>query len=75
MLCTATAAVISVGDQHKVREFSANQHNDVLQSNGPQILKACTQMKELTQISNDRPVHIITNVMFTMSCEIQPSLP
>ena len=63
MRCTARATTISIGDQHKIRKFDANQHNHAPQANKPQVLKACTQMKEIAQISNDQPAQIITNVM------------
>ena len=75
MRCTARATTICIGDQHRIRKFVTNQHNHAPQASKPEVLKACIQMKELAQISNDQPAQIITNVTATISREIQPCLP
>ena len=75
MRCTTRATTICIEDQHKIRKFNATQHNHAPQARKPEVSKVCTQMKELAQISNDQPAQIITNVMATISREIQPCLP
>ena len=65
--CAARATTICIGDQHKIRKFDANQHNHAPQASRPEVMKACTEMKELAQI--------IANVMATILREIQPCLP
>ena len=70
----ARATTIRIGDQQKVRKFDANRHNHAAQASKPEILKARTQMKGSAQISNDQPAQIITNVMDTISHEIQAYL-
>ena len=75
MRCTARATTICIGDQHRIRKFDTNQHNHAPQASQSEVLKACIQMKELAQISNDQPAQIITNVTATISREIQPCLP
>ena len=74
MRCTARTTAICIEDQHKIRKFDGNQHNHAPQASKPEALKACTQMKELAQISNDQPAQIITIVMATISRKIQPCL-
>ena len=74
MRCTSKATTICIGDRHEICRFDTNQHNHALQASKPEILKACTQMKELAQVSNDQPAQIITNVMATISRQIQPCL-
>ena len=75
MLCTAKTRTISIGDQHRIRKFDANQRNYAPQANKPQVLKSCAQMKELARISSGQPAQITANVMGIMSCEIYPCLP
>ena len=62
-------------DQHKIRKFDAKQHNHAPEVSKSEVLKACVQMKELAQISNDQPAQIISTVIATTSREIQPCLP
>ena len=73
--CTARAVTTRIGTQHKIEKFDANQHNHAAVASKASSLKACIQMKELAQISNDLPVQIITNVIATIPREIQPCLP
>jgi hypothetical protein len=73
--CTARATTICIGHQHKIRKFDAKQHNHAPEASKLEVLKACVQMKELAQISNDQPAQIISNVIATTSREIQPCLP
>ncbi len=75
MKCTARATTICIGDRHEIRSFNAEQHNHAPVASKPSVLKACNRMKDLAQISNDQPVQIITNVLATISREIQPCLP
>ena len=44
----------------RLKKFDANQHNHVAEARKVSCLKACIQMKELAQISNDLSVQIIT---------------
>ncbi|CAF3849720.1 unnamed protein product [Rotaria sp. Silwood1] len=73
--CTARATTICIGDQHKIHKFYAQQHNHAPQASKPEVLKACMQVKELGQISNDQPARIINNIIATTSRDIQPCLP
>ncbi|CAF4412360.1 unnamed protein product, partial [Rotaria sp. Silwood2] len=73
--CIARATTIRTGDQHKIHKFDAQQHNHAPEASKPEVLKACIQMKELGQISNDQPARIINDVIATTSREIQPCLP
>jgi hypothetical protein len=75
MKCTARAVTILVGTQHKIHKFDGNQHNHAAEASRFPALKACNHMKEIAQISNDVPVQIITNVIATISRDIQPCLP
>ncbi|CAF1029952.1 unnamed protein product [Didymodactylos carnosus] len=59
----------------KIHKFDAKHHNHAPEASKPEALKACIQMKELAQISNDQPAQIISNVIATTSREIQPCLP
>ncbi|CAF1053090.1 unnamed protein product, partial [Didymodactylos carnosus] len=61
--------------QHKIHTFDAKHHNHAPEASKPEALKACIQMKELVQISNDQPAQIISNVIATTSREIHPCLP
>ena len=72
--CTVRVTTICIQDQHKICTFDAKHHNRAPEANRPGV-KACTQIKELAQISNDQPAQIISNVAATTSCEIQPCLP
>ena len=62
---TAGVTTICIADQHKIRKFDATQYNRAPQASEPEVLKACTQMKELAPISNDQSAQIIINVMAT----------
>ncbi|CAF1545449.1 unnamed protein product [Adineta ricciae] len=73
--CTARAVTLCVGTQHKIEKFDANEHNHAAEARRFSSLKACIQMKELAQISNDLPIQIITNVIATLPQHIQPCLP
>ena len=56
MRCTARATTICIGDQYIIRTLNANQYNPASQASKPEVLKTCTQIKKLAQISNDQPV-------------------
>ncbi|CAF1369872.1 unnamed protein product [Adineta ricciae] len=73
--CTARAVTICVGTQHKIHKFDANEHNHAAEASRFFSLKACNQMKELAEITNDAPVQIITNVIAKTPRDIQPCLP
>ena len=73
--CTARAVTICVGTQHKIHKFDSSKHNHAAEASRFLSLKACNDMKELAQISNDLPVQIITNVIATVPRDIQPCLP
>ena len=72
---TARAATICIQNQHKIRKFGAKHHNHAPEASRSGVLKACTQTKELAQITNDQPAQIISNVAATTSREIQSCLP
>ena len=73
--CTARAVTICVGTQYKIHKFDANEHNHAAEASRFFSLKACNQMKELAEITNDAPVQIITNVIAKTPRDIQPCLP
>ena len=72
--CTARATTICIQNQHKICKFDAKHHNHAPETIRPGVLKACTQMKKLAQISTDQSTQIISNVVATTSREIQPCL-
>ena len=60
-----------IQDQHKICKSHTKHRNHVSEPSRSGVLKDCTQMKELAQISNDQPSQIISNVAATISREIQ----
>ena len=73
--CTARATTTCIHDRHKICKFDAKCHSRAPEVSRLRDIKACTQIKELAQISNDQPGQIINNVAATTSREIQPCLP